>query len=284
MKSVNINVSSKASNAVLISQFLITLTLISTLASTLVGCGSASKAPNVYKENDNRPLVDSKYSLSADRKQFEELRAEVPEDRRHENDESALILDMVSDTKTELKRPPSEIRSKFDTMLRKKREIFNKDMGKEREIYTKAERKKRETFLKEQQEARGIFNREKQSRERKNEYYKELDARRTEFFSTEREKRADFESDVRERRKSFEDYTREKTGEFNQELKAYQKRYDEAKKQREAQLKTGTYPSPNSASLTPSQSFSQQTAEAAALERELEELRGRPGTALESGE
>lgn len=254
------------------------------LAMTLVGCRSSNKAPNEYRNKDgDRPLVDSKYSLAADRKQFEEIRGEIPEQRRQENDELAFILDMVSDSKTDLKTPPSEIRSKFDQMLRKKREIFDKDMKKERDVFTKEERKKRDTFLKEQQEARGFFNREKQTREKKNDFYKELDAKRSDYFSTERERRADFESDVRERRKSFEDYARSTTNQFHQELRAYQKRYDEAKKQREEKLKTGTYKPPQMPGSSP-QFYSQQASEAAALERELEELKAKQGTALESGE
>lgn len=254
------------------------------LSLTLVGCSVSRKAPNEYRnKSDDRPLVDSKYSLAADRKQFDEIRGEVPEQRRQENDELALILGMVSDTQTDLKTPPSEIRSKFDSMLRKKREQFNRDMKKEREAFTKEERKKRDTFLKEQQEARGVFNREKHPRDRKNEFYKELDAKRSEYFSVERERRADYESDVRERRKSFEDYTREKTGQFQQELKAYQKRYDEAKKLKEEKLKTGTYTPPPMPGSTP-RFYTQQAAEAAALEKELEELRSKPGTNLESGE
>jgi len=238
------------------------------LAFGLAACSSGNKPENTYRsQNEDRPLVDDKYTLQADRKAFDEIRAQVPADKKRENDELALILGMMS----EVKKPPTDIRNQFDSLLRKKRQQFDKDITKEREIFTKEERKKREAFLKSQQEDRAAFNREKTDRETKNKFYKELDEKRSEFTSVERDKRADFESDVRERRKNFEDYIREKQNEFNQELRAYSKKYEELKKS-----------SSNNQSQQYQQTF--QSSEISDLERDLQEAKRRTGTPLEAGE
>lgn len=257
------------------------LVLIVVLGFTLVGCGNAEKkGTNVYRSADEaRPLVEDKYSISADRKAFDEIRSQIPEEKKRQNDQLALILQMVSDSQTELKKAPADIRSQFDGILRKKREQFDKDLTRERETVTKEERKKREAFLNSQQSARDGFASGKHTRDEKNEFYKDLDEKRSEYFSSERERRADFESDSRERRKNFEDYTRGKSNEFNQELRAYQKRYDEAKKERENQQFKGSAAS--SGAWTPSAGTN---SEAAELEREIQEAKRKAGTVLESGE
>ncbi len=255
------------------------------LSLALVACSSdEKKSQNMFREaGENRPLVDGKYSLADDRKALDDLRAQVPEDKRQANDEMAFVMNLVSDEKTGLKKSPSEIRSKFDSILRKKRDLFDKDMRKERDEFTKVERKKRETFLKEVDKARDQFGKESHTREEKNEFYKEIDAKRSEFFSVERDKRNDYESDNRERRKNFEDYTRQKSDEFNQEMRAYQKRFDEAKKQREEEKKAkeqgrnaGPYGGGSLSSAGPS-------AEEMELEKELQAIKARMGTPLESG-
>lgn len=249
------------------------LFLACSLALGLAACASKSQPENTYRPpGEDRPLVDDKYSLQADRKAFDEMRSQVPPDKKRENDELALILGMMAETK----RPPSEIRNQFDSVLRKKRQQFDKDMTKEREIFTKEERKKREAFLKAQQDERSAFTRQKTDRETKNRFYKELDEKRSEFMSVERDRRADFESDVRERRKSFEDYIREKQNEFNQEHRAYTKRYEEHKKA-EAQSKAPQSKNSN-------QLMQQHEIEAAELERDLQNARMRAGTPLEAGE
>lgn len=244
--------------------------LVLFLAVILSACSSSNdRSDNTYRRaSDDRPLVDEKYSLSADRQAFDEMRAQVPADRRRQNDEMAFILGLMS----EVKKSPSDIRSQFDQVLRKKRQQFDKDINKEREIFTKEERRKREAFLKSQQEERTSFNREKHDRETKNQFYKTLDERRSEFFSVERDRRADFEADVRERRKNFEDYAREKQNEFNQELRSYSKRYEEYKKSKDVGPSSGMLKDPRI------------NTEADELERELQEARKRASTPLEAGE
>ncbi len=246
----------------------------------LAACSSTQEeSKNTYRQGGDRPLVDDKYSLRADRAEIENLRAQVPEQTKKQNDELAFILSLMSDPK----RQPSEIRSQFDQLLRKKRDLFDRDVKAERENFTKEERKKREEFLKGQQKQREEFNRGKRSREERAEFYKGLDEKRSEFFSVEKERRADFESDVRERRKNFEDYARQKQNEFNQEYRAHSKRHEDWKKEQSRQ-RPGSVPS--SSNMNPSNSLAAQAflSDAEELERELQELQSRPGTRLESGE
>ena len=193
----------------------------------LGGCQIVTKrAEGTAAETSQPLLVDEKYSLTADRKQFEELRKEVPEQKKKENDELALLTQFFADTN----KPPSEIRSKFDRLLRKKREVFQKDMTKEREFYVREEKKRRDIFTKELEAERKDFQGRKVGREVRSEFYDQLDAKRKDFFSSERLKRDEFEEATRDKRKNFEDYAREKNNEFNQEMRAYTKRYEEMKR------------------------------------------------------
>ncbi len=234
-----------------------------------IACSSSEERPDRAGSID-RPLIDEKYSLQADRKELEEIRSQIPAERRQKNDEMAFIWELMSDPQ----RPPSEVRQKFDSAVRKKRDLFDRDLKKERETFTKEERKKREAFLKDLQQQRDAFNKLKKSREEKSEFYRDVDAKRSEFFSEERDQRADFESDIRERRKSFDDYVRQKQNEFNQEHRAFTKRHEQWKKEKADSEKGGN----------PAGSAAVTNSEAAELERELRELQARPGTSLESGE
>lgn len=257
------------------------LSVLPALLALTVACSSETKAPdNAYRASqDGRPMVDDKYSLQADRKAMDEMRAGIPPEKKRENDELALILGMMNETK----KSPSEVRAQFDTALRKKRSLFDKDITKERETFTKEERKKREDFLKAQRDARETYGHAKHSREERNEFFKDLDGRRTEFFSVERDKRNDFESDIRERRKNFEDYAREKQNEFNQEHRAYTKRYDDLKKQERdnAKEKSSSGSGNSSSATTLNNPYAD---EAQALEAEIEAIKQRAGTQLQPGE
>lgn len=251
------------------------LVLVLLCVQTLSGCRSSSVKDNTYREGKAAPqtLVDEKYSLAEDRKQLEELRQQVPAEQRTKNDELAFVLNLLS----EVKRPPSEIRNRFDSAVRKRRDLFNKDAGREREDFTKQERKKREDFLAEQKKNRDEFLVLKPKKDERDEFFQRSEEKRKSFFQNEREKRSDFESDMRERRKSFEDYVREKTDAFNQELRSYSKKYDEMRKreretQQQTQSKGASWQRPNTSD------------EVKSLEAELLEGMGIPATALESGQ
>jgi hypothetical protein len=246
----------------------------------LTSCATR-KAENQYeKQNQNQPLVEQKYTLSADRKKLEELRSQIPPETQQQNDELAFVLQLTQ----EVKKSPSEIRSQFDQVLRKKRENFDKDMRKERETFTQQERKSRDAFLKKQADERKEFLNQKTTKEIRNEFFSNQESNRKEFFANEKEKRADFESDVRERRKNFEDYAREKTNEFNQEHRAYVKKYEEQKKLKQKANNTST----SSQNQSPVRSFLQDVydpqADQQQLDSELEEAKRRPGQPLGAGD
>lgn len=189
--------------------------------SVFLGCAST--------EPDNEPvLVDEKYKLSSDRQAFDEIRKDVPTEKKQENDELALILSLTQ----EVKDPPQKIRDRFDTLLRKKRSLFQKDMDKSRDQFSKNEKKSREAFNKEQEKLRKDFGSQKHNREESQEFYLAQEDRSKEYNSQARESRDNFEEEMRAKRKNFDDYAKEKSNEFNQEMKSYTKRYEEWKKQK----------------------------------------------------
>jgi hypothetical protein len=236
----------------------------------LSACQTKTTSNNRYRpgETQDRPLVAQEYKLKADRDNLEQVRKEVPPEKRAENDELALIMQLTAD----VSRSPSDIRSKFDQLLKKKRDKFQKDLTREREEFTKNERKSREQFLKDHDTNRKSFLAQKPAREQRDEFLQNQDDKRRDFFATEHERRSDFESDVQERRRSFEDYVRERTSDFNQELRAYSIRFEENKKQKK--LETQTQKKDNQANPT----------EVPNLLNEFNELYSRPGTPLESGQ
>jgi hypothetical protein len=244
----------------------------------LTACSSADKESNTYRTGQDRPLVDDKYTLGADAKELNDLRAQIPPEKKRENDEMGFFLNLMK----EGKGPPSEIREKFSSALRKKREIFDRDLSKERESFTKEERKKRELFLKAQAQQREQFNREKHSREEKADFSKEMESKRADHFATEREKRSDFESDVQERRKNFEDYSREKNNQFNEEYRNYSRRFEEMKKQENSKKKEAGFSNQPSNSAVNSANPGG-LSEAEQLERDLQDAKSKIGSPLESG-
>ncbi len=172
------------------------------------------------------PLVDDKYSLKADREAMEALRKDIPAERQKLNDEKAFMDEMMTD----LSKHPSLVRSRFSTLLNKKRSVFNKDMTKDREVFSLTQRQDREKFTKDQTAVRKDFSRKKTSSEERQDFFGELDSRRKDFYSVQKEKRDEFEANMKDKRKNFDDYVRSKTDEFNQLHRDYTKRYEENKK------------------------------------------------------
>lgn len=198
------------------------------LLSGLMAACASSRESNV-----NDPLVEDKYRLSADRAALQDVRDQIPEYKRQENDEAAFALQWMG----EVKRSPSEVREKFNSGVSKKRSLFQKDMQARREAFVKKERTDREVFQKELESARKDFSRKKVNADERKAFFDQHDQKRKDFYTAQREARDAFEADVRDRRKNFDDYIREKTSEFNQEHRAYTKRYDDLKKSTEKQKK-----------------------------------------------
>lgn len=171
-------------------------------------------------------LMDDKYSLKADLNAFEELRKNIPPEKRKENDEKAFMDQMMSD----LTKSPAEVRGRYSSIVNKKRDLFNKDMIKARQKFSGEEKKEREKYTKEQSEVRKDFSKKKVTSDERREFFQELEAKRKEFYLEQKEKRDEFEEEIRGKRRNFDDYMRAKADEFNQLHRDYTKRYEENKK------------------------------------------------------
>ena len=167
--------------------------------------------------------VDAKYSLAKDRAELDKLRQSIPDDVKKQNDEKAFLAELM----TEIKYPPELVREKFTNLVRKKRELFNKDLTRLREDFSKNEKKQRDSFTKGLTQDRESFLQKKVDRDKRADFFNEQDEDRRTFTAEQKEKRDEFESDVREKRKNFDDYMKEKSDDFSFELKAYQEKWRE---------------------------------------------------------
>lgn len=195
------------------------LTLWLLLSGLLAGC--ATGLENGF--DADQPLVQSEYKLKQDRKAFEELRKEVPPNKKEENDELAFLEQLFLNP---LKNP-SEIREQFNKGLRKKRDSLSQDLQRSRENFVKIERKERDSFSRKTQEKREQFKLQKPDRERTKEFYDELDLERKDFNAAQKDKRDLFEAQTQEARKNFDDYSKEKQTDFNVRLKVFQEKQKE---------------------------------------------------------
>jgi hypothetical protein len=180
----------------------------------LAGCSSSQKSQEPAAAQE----LEEEVKLKSDRSELDEIRQQVPEDIKSQNDELAFTLGLTA----EGKKSPTEIWSKFNDAVRKRRETFDKQ-EKKREEYLGAQKKNREKFF-----AKKVPQDERQS------FSNEQDSKRREFFDDERDKRKDFESNLREKRSDFEAYLREKRSNFDNEMKAYTKTFYDRKREESA--------------------------------------------------
>lgn len=195
------------------------LTLLILISGLMSGCATSPE----NKDDSDQPLVQSEYKLKQDRDSFEQLRKEVPPNKKEENDELAFLEQLFSNP---LKNP-SEIREQFNKALRKKREALNQDLLKSRETFVKIERKERDSFSRKAKDKREQFKSQKLDREKTKEFYDELDIERKDFNAAQKDKRDIFESQVKDARKNFEDYSKEKQADFKARFKAFQEKQKE---------------------------------------------------------
>lgn len=167
--------------------------------------------------------IDPKYSIAADREKFQAMRSQVDPEIQTRNDEKALLAELMAATEIE----PSSVRDRFDQVVRRRREDFNRDMTKLRETYSRQEKKFREDFTRELEADRAVIKDQDLTREERQRKMSELDQKRRDFYTSEREQRDLFEADVRSARKDFDDYVKRKQDEFNAEYKIYQVRWRE---------------------------------------------------------
>lgn len=191
-----------------------------------VACSSVSKKEANAGKRVEPPIVADEVSLKADRSEFAEMRKEIPDDVKRENDELALVLGMMSNSNEE----PSKIRERFNKAVRDRREKMDKDLRKKREDFSRTEQRTREDFLKKQTADREKFVKGKNSSDARKRFFEDQDLKRKDFFAGQADKRKEFESQVTDTRKNFEDYLREKTNSFNQEHRAYTAAFYDRKK------------------------------------------------------
>lgn len=187
----------------------------------------SSAEETAHEKLKNTTRHNERYSLSEDRAKFDDLRKDIPEDKKTANDEKALFMEWMS---SDLVREPSDIRSKYSALVMRKRENFNKDMNKIRDQYNKEESKRKDEFNKALAEERAELKDLKVTREKRTEMYSEIDGKRKDFYAQLREDRDSFETDYRQKRKDFEEYLKEKSDIFYAELKEYTAKFNDAKK------------------------------------------------------
>jgi hypothetical protein len=176
------------------------------------------------------PVEEEEVSLSEDRRHLEDLRTDIPEEKRERNDEFAFIMKLMG----EIKSKPYEVRSKFNREVRKRRERFNRIMRKKREAFRKEQKKLRDDFQKKMKEEREEFTAGKHSREEISDFYNEVSEKQNDFYAEQRDVSRTFNMEMNEERREWEERARERRRQFDEEHRKYSKRYGEyEKKQKE---------------------------------------------------
>jgi chromosome segregation ATPase len=247
----------------------------------LASCSVATKRQEANPNTPSGELlkIQQEVSLTSDREKLSELRKDMPEPVQEENDELKFILDFFQD----IRKNPSRIRQEFDRIVRRKQDKLRKSLQKQRKKFTKQERKDREDFLKKLKEEREEFLKsEANTKEGRKEFFDKQDEQRKEYFADAREKRKDFESQVSAIQKDSYAYFRDKRKQFSEEMRIFQRRQREWKKEQKEKRKKAykSSSSNNYGSLYP-----QQGAPAKAktpLELEFEAFEKLPTETLES--
>ncbi len=172
------------------------------------------------------PLRSGEVSLAADRRELDELRRDLPDDVKRQNDELALVLSFLKDGDED----PNKLRDRFQSALRKKREAVDKSQRRRREDFSRSEREAREKFTTEQKSEREEFLSRKRESSARQKFFDQQDEKRRRFHADAQERRKDFEALITEERRDFESMVREKTNFFNQEWRGYRERWTERKR------------------------------------------------------
>lgn len=186
----------------------------------------AACASRSSQDQSSETLVDAKYLLQADRDAFAELRKEIPDARKNENDEKAFLDQLMVDES----RHPSEVQNQFTKAINKKRDLFNKDMNSVREKFNEQQKKARESFSAEQIRLRKDFSMQKSTSRERTDFFDGLEGKRKAFYSQQKDQRDQFEADFRDKRRNFDDYVGAKNSEFKQMYRDYERRNQERKR------------------------------------------------------
>lgn len=196
------------------------------LALSVSGCSSQP----VQESRVDAPLVQEKYRLSADREAFDQIRSQIPDEQRRQNDEKSFLEQLMADPS----KTPSRVREEFQKTLTRRRAEFNKDMERRRTDFVRKERGEREDFTRSQSSRRQEIKSQKLGPEERRRAYDDLEKTRQDFYENQRERRSQFEADRRDDRQNFEDYVREVTADFNQRHRDFTQRHKEHTKLEEA--------------------------------------------------
>jgi hypothetical protein len=173
-------------------------------------------------------------SLKDDRRSVEELRKNIPEEKRKENDELKEILSMFGTVKEE----PSRIQDRYQRATQRMREKFHRDTERERQNFDRNEKKQRDDFNRKMTDEKDKFTNSKPSSEDRKRFFDDQEQKRRDFNEDERTKRDDFNRDAREKADDFNSTMHDKDQEFNDEYRAYNTRYiqwkNEQREKREA--------------------------------------------------
>ncbi len=179
---------------------------------------------------DEKPVslpTAEEISLKKDRSDLDQIRADIPEEVRQQNDEWALILKDMDGVKS-----PYEARSRYYDKVRRHRERFNEDMRRVREDFNKSEQRQRKAFLDILEAERKTYEKSKHNSDDRKAFFDDHSDRRKIFFENQQDKRKDFESSVTEKRKDFEDYMKDKQKQFDDAIREYTKNFDARARER----------------------------------------------------
>jgi hypothetical protein len=184
---------------------------------SLVACGTQSKK----SEKKDYSTLPEEVSMKEDRQILDDLRKEIPEDIKQDNDEYAFLMKMMG----EVRERPEKIRDRWNTETRRRRDKYSKINQRDRDNFNKEEKKAREEFLRAANKERDSKVKSGMKADERKEFFNEQETKRREFFANQQDARRDFESQIRQRTSDFEAMMRDKNSEFNTEHRAYSDRY-----------------------------------------------------------
>jgi len=192
--------------------------LVSTCTLVLLAFGCTS----VHE----RSSTDSnEVSIKEDQEKLNEMRKDIPEEKRKSNDRLGEMLKRWKDDHM----PPERLRDKFSDEIRKQRAEVEKRHKREREDFTRGQQDKRKAFQDKQKEAREDFLSSKPKSEKREQFISRQGEDRDRFNSDARDTRDEFEERIRDERKDFESDISDRWSEFRSEYPEYVKAYNEAK-------------------------------------------------------
>lgn len=169
---------------------------------------------------------EAEISLKDDQRSIEELRKNIPEEKRKANDELKSILNDFG----QIKEPPERIRDRFQRMSDRQRDKFRRDGQRERDLFDRAEKKRRDEFNEKMTQQREEFNSRHVSNDDRKKFYEDLEQRRRDFNADERTQRDDFNRETKQRSDDFNTDMHDRTIDFNERYRDYVLKYQEAQK------------------------------------------------------